>query len=726
MRNKILLICLLFASLSLNAQNEKAKTVFQTSRAWSPSIDSRADAAIVYGVGGNPSDKSKRIPFEQRVQSWRDRGYTAQFMTGIAWGEYQDYFMGKWDGKENHLREGQKTLAGDTIFHGHMVPYIVPTADFIRYMKETQIKRVIDAGITTIYLEEPEFWMRAGYSDAFKEEWQRYYGFAWRAQHESPENTYLANKLKYHLYYNALDEVFTYAKEYGKSKGMDIKCYVPTHSLVNYTSWQIVSPEASLASLDCIDGYIAQVWTGTSREPTFYNGVEKERVFENAFLEYGSVQSMTAPTGRRTYFLTDPIEDRAKDWQDYKVNYQATFAAQLLYPNIADFEVMPWPERIYEGLYRTSGNSDKRERIPRHYSTQMQIMYNTLNDIQVSANKVNGTSGIGVLMANSLMFQRFPDHDGYEDPRFSSFYGQTFPLLKRGVPVELVHIENTPYANTFKDLKVLIVSYSNMKPLEPKYHDYIANWVKKGGVLVYCGEDIDPYQSVMEWWNKDGNNYKTPSSHLFEKLSLAQNPEEGKYTYGKGSVYVLREDPKHFVLKKENDNKFFSTVEKAYNEMNKKNTLITKNNLYLERGAYIIAAVMDESISDEPLKLSGLYIDLFDKDLPVLSQKIINPGEQAYLYDIKKIKDRKKAKVLCGASRVYDELQTTKSYSFIAKSPENTTNVSRVFLPKKPIQVFINNEEQKDTNLYWDDNSKTYFLTFENSPDGVNVLFKWR
>ena len=61
----------------------------------------------------------------------------------------------------------------------------------------------------------------------------------WRAQHESPENTYLSNKLKYHLYYNALDKIFTYAKEYGKSKGLDIKCYVPTHSLINYTSWQI-------------------------------------------------------------------------------------------------------------------------------------------------------------------------------------------------------------------------------------------------------------------------------------------------------------------------------------------------------------------------------------------------------------------------------------------------------------------------------------------------------
>ncbi|MEJ7683732.1 MAG: hypothetical protein WKG06_38900 [Segetibacter sp.] len=38
-------------------------------------------------------------PFEQRVKSWRDMGYQLDFMTGIAWGSHDDYFLGKWDGK---------------------------------------------------------------------------------------------------------------------------------------------------------------------------------------------------------------------------------------------------------------------------------------------------------------------------------------------------------------------------------------------------------------------------------------------------------------------------------------------------------------------------------------------------------------------------------------------------------------------------------------------------
>lgn len=696
----------------------EAKTVFQTSEPWKTETDIRADGVMVYGTVDKPG-----VTFEQRMKSWKDRGYKVQFMTGVAWGDYSDYFLGWWDKSIEHMKEGQRDRDGREIGHGYLTPYIVPTESFIRYMQEKQIKRVIDAGITSIYLEEPEFWAHAGYSDAFRSEWQKYYNFPWRAQHESPENTYLSNKLKYQLYYNALDKIFTYAKEYGKSKGLEIKCYVPTHSLVNYTSWQIVSPEASLASLDCVDGYIAQVWTGTAREPVFYNGVKKERVFENAFLEYGCMKSMTDPLNREMYFLTDPIEDRAKDWTDYKINYQATFAAQLMYPMIDTYEVMPWPDRIYQGLYRIAG-TDERERIPRSYSTQMQVMINTLNDIKTSSKQISGTKGIGVLMANSMMFQRFPNHAGYEDPQFSSFYGQTLPLLKRGVPVDIVHIENTPFQQTFKGLKVLVMSYSNMKPLDAKFHGYIADWVKNGGALLYCGEDIDPYQSVLEWWNSNGNTYNAPSEHLFELMKMDRKPQAGTFNYGKGTIIVMREDPKHFVLKADNDAAYFNTVADVYKKVAGK-AVETKNNFVVERGPYTIAAVLDESVSPQPLHLKGSYIDLFDKELPVLTEAVIKPGEQGYYYNIKNVERGTKAKVLCGASRVYDEKVGAGSYSFVAKSPQNTTNVSRILLPKAPVKVLVNGQEMQGDQALWDKQSRTLRLGFENDPDGVAVAIEW-
>ena len=688
------------------------KTTFQTSSHWKPTIDVRSDAVMVYGTGNRP-----QMSFQERVESWRKHGYTTHFMTGIAWGGYSDYFTGKWDGKP-HMDEGQKDMKGDTILHNPGTPYIVPTLNYLKYFKETQIKPVIDAGISEIFLEEPEFWAYAGYSESFKREWEEYYGFPWRAQHLSAENTYLSNKLKYHMYYRALNEAFTYAKEYGKEKGLDVKCYVPTHSLINYSMWHIVSPEASLASMKNCDGYIAQVWTGTSRVPNYFNGKYKERVFETAFLEYGCMESMTRPTGRKMFFLTDPIEDAKKDWVDYKKNYQATFTAQLLYPQIADYEVMPWPARIYERLYQVSANSKEKARIPRFYSTQMQIMVNTLNSMPLSPNKVSGNQGISVLMANSLMFQRSLEPvEGYVDPQLSNFFGLALPLLKRGVPVSITHLENTGYADTWKDVKVLLMTYSNMKPLDPKAHQDLADWVKQGGTIVYSGRDNDPYQNVLEWWNQNGNTYTAPSQHLFQLMGMPEKAEEGAYSYGKGKVYVVRQDPKEFVMQADGDQSILKVIEQAYGKLD------YKNHFYLERGPYVLASVVDESdISKDPLILKGNYIDLFEPNLPVLKQKVVNPDEQAFLFNIDAVKNKKKPQVLASASRQYDEQTGKRSYSFIAKSPAETNNVMRILLPKQPkdVKVFAPTFTSE-----WDKATHTLLLQFENNPEGVQVNIEW-
>lgn len=722
MKTRLLIVSCLLLTQLLVAQTKpnsgREKTAFQVADGWHADYDVRSDIAIVYGIndaGGN---------FEQRVQSWREKGYTVHFMTGIAWGQYQDYFMGRFDGK-THWDEGQVQRNGDTIWHGRHVPYIVPSANFLTYIK-THVKRAIDAGVTGIHLEEPEFWARAGYSSSFKKEWQQYYGSPWKPQHESPEATYLSSKLKYQLYFNALKEVFTYIKEYSKSIGREVKCYVPTHSLINYSSWQIVSPEASLAQLQGMDGYIAQVWTGTSREPIFYNGVKKERVFENAFLEYGSMVSMTAPTGRKIFFLTDPIEDWPRSWDDYKKNYQATFTAQLLYPTVADYEVMPWPPRIYRGRFRVEG-SEQRQPISKAYGTQMQVMVNALNDMPAVANTINGSKGIGVMLANSMMFQRFPTHANYTDPQLSNFYGMVMPLLKRGIPVETVHYENLENTNTLKNIKVLVMSYSNMKPLSPNGHTQLANWVKKGGVLIYYGRDDDPFQSVPEWWNSNGKNYKAPAGHLLESMQVKETAGQIEYNVGKGKFFLVRRDPKELVLEAGQDLDFFAQIKKAYEQYARAGQLITKNFFLLHRGPYDIAAVLDENDYKDPLIIKGPCIDLFNPGLPVLQEKTVNPGEQAFLYQLSRVKKTGKPTVLAAAARVYDEKTSGKTYSFVVKSPAKTVNIMRILLPGRPVKVSatLNGSEVPLSKNEWDSPTNTCLLEFDNFSEGVNVSINW-
>jgi len=147
----------------------------------------------------------------------------------------------------------------------------VPTPQYVECLK-TVLHGAIDAGVTAIHLEEPEFWVASGYSEAFKHAWREEYGEPWQPPHSSVEARYRSGRLKQKLYTDCLAELFRDAKAYARRKGRGVRCFVPTHSLINYAHRRIVSPEGNLMAIAEADGYIAQVWTGTARTPNIYRG----------------------------------------------------------------------------------------------------------------------------------------------------------------------------------------------------------------------------------------------------------------------------------------------------------------------------------------------------------------------------------------------------------------------------------------------------------------------
>jgi hypothetical protein len=85
--------------------------------------------------------------------------------------------------------------------------------------------------------------------------------------------------------------------------------------------------------------------------------------------------------------------------------------------------------------------------------------------------------------------------------------------------------------------------------------------------------------------------------------------------------------------------------------------------------------------------------------------------------------------VLASASRVYEEKVERKSYSFVVRSPVNTTNVMRVLLPAEPRKITVVDQHGKAVSgvkSSWDGGSKTSFLSFENDPEGIRVKLEWR
>ncbi len=373
----------------------------------------------------------------------------------------------------------------------------------------------------------------AGYSPNFKKEWKSYYGDDWQAPDSSPDAQYRASKLKYYLYRRTLSQICDFVHDYSKQIGGEVPCHVATHSMINYAHWGIVSPESSLGEVGC-DGYIAQVWTGTERSPNVYDGVKKERAFETGFLEYGQAENLVRETNRRIWFLHDPVEDDPNhSWADYRANWQSTVVASLMHPDVWRYETMPWPTRIWEGSHPTMevsqpkpGEKIDMEKIPHAYETEIQAVDAALGDMRQSnvSWEVSGTRGIGILVSDTMMFER--GEPNASDPDLSSFFGLALPLVKAGIPVTPVQLEDLAKPGFLSPFKVLLLTYEGQKPPKPELHEALAQWVKSGGAPVVVDNDKDPYNAVKEWWNTGKDHYKTPRRSCSSSLG-SRRPRRG-------------------------------------------------------------------------------------------------------------------------------------------------------------------------------------------------------
>ncbi len=697
------------------------RTCFQTGQPWSEKGNLRSDVALVYGIDRSLPD---------RIQTWREHGYRIHVMTGVSWGQYQDYLYGHFDGI-NHEDEAQTVSDGRKSSHGGDVYYMCPSTNYGKFLC-VGVQRALDAGAEAIHLEEPEFWVNASYGESFKREWQSYYGEPWQDVRSSVDAQWRASKLKYFLYRRALQQVFDYVHEFNSRTGKHVRCYVPTHSLLNYSHWSIVSPESSLARLNGCDGYIAQVWTGTARTPNVYGGELRERTFETAFLEYGAMQNLVRATGRGVWYLNDPIEDNPNhDWNDYKRNWECTLTASLFQPEVSQFEVAPWPERIFRGSYPRSAKPEDRKTIPPAYATELQTVFNALNNMkQERVQWDSGTRGIGVLISDSLMFER--GDPAPSDSHMGHFYGMAMPLIKRGIPVTPVQLENTVVPHYLDGFKVLLLTYQGMKPLSPEVHLKLADWVKGGGVLVVCDDDSDPFNSVREWWNNGDIKYRTPREHLFEQLKYDKNaPQESagrlqtEWRFGKGDVIWTRENPVTFTRSKDGAESVVSVVHHAAVQAGLE--WRETNYLLLRRGPYIVAAGLDESIHGQSKVINGRFINLFDSELRVQNAIRLEPNSRFLLRDLDSATSENQSLVLESGCKSLVTMGENKSLmGDCAVSVEGVGETPATMLLRvqtEPRSITLGSDPIKDFEYSAKDKLLWIHFTNESHPRTLTVRF---
>ena len=741
-------------------EKEEIKTGFQEIEPWSSEIDLQTDFVMVYGLNES---------LESRMQQYRERGYKVHLMLGCAWGNYKEYLCGKWDGKE-HWDECQTDRNGNPILHGVDTPYMVPTRSFIQYLTE-HLCTLIDKGITEIYMEEPEFWEAGGYSEAFKKEYLAYYGVDWEPPHTNINAKYRSSRLKAYLYGRLVRHLSRNIKEYGRKTGKEIHFYVATHSLVNYAQWKIMSPESRLLDVDEVDGFIAQVWTGTSGTGNVYEGHYKSRTFETAYLEYGIMQELVKGTDKEVWFLQDPVEDNPEHgWEEYEDKYKKTLTAALFWPDVDHYEVCPWPNRVFKGRYpRKVGlaegmipteDMEGAKNIPDTYATFLASMIQTLGDMTKGENETE-KDAVGVFLADSCMYQRtYPDHvehhgqkinlSGMEDwmnrlifqkeeerqlllsmekmeyaykecCAFPDWFGLTLPLLKYGLPIQPVYFDHmVRYEEYLRKYRYLILSYEFMKPESEEFHHKLVEWVKQGGTLFYIGKDFDPYNYLQEWWQKFSCD--TPAQHLFAEFGMDKEPANGCYRIGEGNVLVWNEVPALLSVNEAIADKYRNWIREGL-KMGGYHWKMC-NYLSVRRDPYIVIASMQESDMGSVYTKEGLFVDLYEDKYPVVERVLVEPGQEKLLFDLEKIKED--VRIIATAARIENMACENGQLSIEAKAIDHIQVNMRIRLPGKPEDLCAHTESGKNMELQsvWDEKSRTVLLSYRSNNEKVYITGK--
>lgn len=763
--------------LSYIRDRKELLTGFQENAPWAPELDLQTDFVLVYGI-------DETMP--ERIKKYREKGYVVHLMTGCAWGEYQDYLSGRWDGKE-HYDEMQTKRDGTPILHGVDVPYMVPTKCFIEYLI-CKIRVAVDMGAEAIHLEEPEFWDESGYSEAFQREYQEYYGEEWQAPHSSTTAMYRCKKLQAYLYQRIVSCISKELKEYAKTVyHRDLQFYVATHSHVNYAHWKIISPEGAFIDVPTIDGFIAQVWTGTSGTRNVYEGYYNRHTFETAFLEYGAAQELVNHTNKKMWFLHDPIEDFPEHtWEMYQKEYRKTLVASLMHSNISRYEVCPWPNRIFNGRYPRkvglagglipTSDMEGTKDIPKQYSTLLTGVMQMLGDMNHSEHSAKEQT-VGVLMSDTVLFQRsHPDSftamtesdcttyvkqvavnntlfdfaarahrgenieaeskqlmktiDGDNDKLFDyitscsfpNFYGLTLPLIKYGLAVRPVLLDNVlRYENYLNDYRHLILSYDYMKPQSIEMNKVLADWVKNGGNLIYIGDGSDPYHKIEQvWWNSGGTVYNNPAEHLLELLFETKTLSDDIHPIGKGQVAVWNIAPAKLTFTHAIASQYRSFVQTALKQ--KDFQWEYSNHLTVKRGPYVITEVMSNSCSDQPVVLDGLYADMLESGFPIIQKKTVMPDENAILFDFEKIGDEP-VRVIGSCARIQELECDSEQFRLMMKAADRINVFTRIRMPKEVnhIEAFDQEGNAVSMEWSWDRVSQTILLHYESQNQVVVV-----
>lgn len=687
-----------------------AKTFLQTNWRYENSLYIPVDAVAIH-PHNVLSENNNEIH-----ESWKDKVKSNARMFFANSDDLNEYWKGLWDAKE-HTDQTEIDRHGKTIFCSGIRPYMLPTDGWIKYLQDTKILPSLQNGIDAVLPEEPLAHIFSGYEDGFKTEYEKFYSVPWQPQHSSALALYRTAYLKAVMYHRLETELMKFTKDFAKKNNREIHFVIPIHSIFSNKASNIVAPLGMSLDTEGFDGYVGQVWTGPVNWCLKNYDSPEKSFFASAFALYDYFVQLTVETNKKLWLEVDPAEDDPNhDWEQFKLWYQHCTTAMLMMLDADSYEVVPWPERIFQTNSFTPGIEDyARQPAPKNYLNLILSATQVLQDMPLGGKWLGECRDykIGIAVADSTMWQK------HNKPALQGLFGLLMPLLQNGINAASFVIERCTDEAYIKRFKIIVVSFEDFKPYKQQMIGALAKWVHSGGHILILGKDGDALDNEKSfWWQQNG--FKSPLAALLAELGYKENQNEWKH--GKGNAIYAAQSPADFAEPKTANDKYMALLNKIAKSAG---INIEKPAGYfaVKRGDFVIAHA-----EKTQFKLEGRFIDIFNPDLIVLENIKLEKTQSGIFKDITKtVRQNGKPKLLHTTYRLIYEEYADGILKFFIKGPEQTRLTARICKGSHNIEILSAMSNGRSVAIdRFDDNHNTCRLVCDNQPDGVliTVTFK--
>ncbi|MCA9416824.1 MAG: hypothetical protein KC917_11155, partial [Candidatus Omnitrophica bacterium] len=475
-----------------------------------------------------------------------------------------------------------------------------------------------------------------------------------------------------------------------------------------------------------LDGFVGQVWTGpiawSMSRSEGKKMTREDDFFESAYLLYSYFANLSYGTGVPCFMLADPVEDDPQyQWEDYKDWYEKSLVTMLLFPWADHFEVMPWPDRVFLPGHTMGGGSPGPEPYRRTlvsvFSALREISRTPASDFDRAKNPV-----LGYVVNDTLGWQR----GGPDGSRMESLHGLTVPWLKRGVPIQIVPLERSEDPNYLDRFDMLVVSYDMMKPLSVSRNRHLAEWVKRGGILFYAGEE-NAYDEIPSWWREEG--FDSPAAHLrsiLEDAGLDLKARDDSVfpllegDCGKGRVLWVEAPASEFAEKPDWAMAYLDLISKTFQKRNI--DLLQGRPMMVRRGPFVVARTTRAT-----LLLTGTYIDLLDPDLKVQENPNVPRNSFVFLKEVDNPKDLDRPEILFAGPDPRSMETDGVDLSCEFRSPDGTPVTLRVASGGKTLKEvrLKKGSNSKTVPTVYDPDTRSHLIVAEIGWEGGTLEIDW-